>query len=340
MEIPSSTGQEEAFQLYLRENLRRLGFESELQEVAPFRPNLLAWRGQSPFLIATHSDTLPALEYNLREKEGFFYGPGVADAKGQIAALLSVLEVNPYPVTLAFTVDEEAKGEGSRKLRLPPWVKMAVVLEPTELKVAVAQAGSLDLELTVKGRKVHGACPEAGENAIIKAFEAITRIQAMDFMHKEHFLLGKPYIMPYWIKGGDPELYLVPDETVIRFDVKLVPPLSPEGVLAEIERATVDYGHLKVLDLNPPFEISPQAQVVRLLEEAIHLAGISIPSPPFTGMPSWTDAEPLYHKGIEVVIFGAGELVHAHTEEERVSMDDLKKLAAVLDHLIRLASGG
>lgn len=338
IEIPSPTGQEEALQLYLKEALHWLGFESELQEVAPSRPNLIAWRGQSPLLIATHSDTLPAPEYTLIEKGRFFYGPGVADAKGQIAALLSILETNPHPITLAFTVDEEAKGEGSRKLRLPPWVKMAIVLEPTGLKVALAQSGSLDLELVIRGRKAHGACPEAGENAIIKAFEAMARIQTLDFMHLEHPFLGKPHIMPYWIKGGDPELYLVPDEAVIRFDVKLVPPLLPEKVLTEIEKATVDYGYLKVLDLDPPFEISPQAQVVKLVEEAIRMADVNIPQPLFTGMLSWTDAEPLYHKGLEVVIFGAGELANAHTEEERVSIEELKKLAAVLDQLIQLAS--
>ncbi len=336
VEIPSPTGQERGLQLYLAENLGRLGFESELQEVLPSRPNLLAWRGESPLLIATHSDTVPAADYALREEEGFFCGPGVADAKGQIAALLSALEANPLPLTLAFTVDEEDKGEGSRRLRLPPWVRMAVVLEPTGLKVAVAQSGSLDLELTVKGRKAHGACPDAGKNAILRAFEALTRIQSLSFMRVEHPLLGRPHIMPYWIRGGDPELYLVPDEAVVRFDVKLVPPLSPEEVLTEIEKATSGYGSLKALDQDPPFEISPQAQVVRILQEAFRLALGQ--EARLSGMPSWTDAEPIYHKGVEVAIFGAGELHRSHTEDERVEKEELVKLAAVLDRLITLAS--
>ncbi len=336
METPSPTGHEEALQLYLKENLRRLGFEIELQEVAPSRPNLLAWRGESSLLIATHSDTLPALEYALKEEGGFFYGPGVADAKGQIAALLSVLEVNPFPVTIAFTVDEENRGEGSRNLRLPSWVRMAVVLEPTGLEIAVAQSGSLDLELTVKGKKAHGAYPSAGENAILRAFEAIAKIHRLKFMQVEHSLLGRPHVMPYWFRGGDPELYLVPDEAVVRFDVKLVPPLSPEEVLVEIGKVAAEYGYLTVLDLDPPFEVSPCSQIVNLLREAIRLAlGREAK---FVGMPSWTDAEPLYHKGIETVIFGAGELFEAHTESERVGIEELKKLALVLDRLICLAS--
>ncbi len=336
MEIPSPTGHEEAIQLYLRENLRRLGFESELQEVAPSRPNLLAWRGESPLLIATHSDTLPTSHYTLREEGPFLCGPGVADAKGQIAALLSVLELNHLPINVAFTVDEEDKGEGSRNLRLPPWVRMAVVLEPTELRVAVAQSGSLDLELNIRGRKSHGACPGAGVNAILRAFEALLKIQALDFMRVEHPLLGKPHIMPYWFSGGHPELYLVPDEALVRLDVKLVPPLLPEEVLAEMERAVSGYGHIRVLDQDPPFEISPQAGVVRILREAIRQAlGREAE---LSGMPSWTDAEPIYHKGIEVAIFGAGELPLAHTENERVRLGELVELAAVLDRLISLAS--
>lgn len=338
MEIPSPTGEEGAFQLYLRENLRRLGFESELQEIAPSRPNLLAWRGASPILIVTHSDTPPASEYTLREERGFFYGPGVVDAKGQIAVLLSVLEINPSPLTLAFTVDEEAKGEGSKNLCLPSWVRMAVVLEPTGLKVAVAQSGSLDLEMVIKGKKAHGAYPEAGENAILKAFEVIAKIQGLEFMQMEHPLLGKPHIMPYWIKGGHPELYLVPDEAVLRFDLELVPPLSPEKALAEIEKAVAHYGYIKVLDFDPPFEISPEAQIVNLLKESIRLT--SGQEAELVGMPSWTDAEPLYRKGIEVVIFGAGNLSLAHTEKEQVSIEELMELAAVLDKLICLALQG
>jgi len=338
VEIPSPTGQEKDLQLYLEENLRKLGFETELQEIAPSRPNLVAWRGESPLLIATHSDTFPAEEYSLREEGGFFYGPGVADAKGQIAALLSVLEVNRSPLTLAFTVDEEGKGEGSKNLRLPPWVKMAVVLEPTELKIAIAQAGSLDLELSIKGRKAHGACPREGENAIIMAFEAITRIWGLNFMRTKHPILGWPQVVPYWIKGGDPELYIVPDEATIRFDVQLFPPFSPEEALRDIEMAIVDYGYLEVLDSDPPFEISPEAEVVKLAEEAFFLALGQRAT--LTGMPSWTDAEPLHHKGIEVIVFGAGKLAEAHTEGERVSLEELKLLAAVLDRLISLASGG
>jgi len=336
VEIPSPTGQEKDTQLFLEEALRRLGFETELQEVAPSRPNLVAWRGESSLLIATHSDTVPAKEYSLQEEGGFFYGPGVADAKGQIAALLSVLEVNHSPVTLAFTVDEEDKGEGSKNLRLPPWVKMAVVLEPTELKIAIAQAGSLDLELTIKGKKAHGACPEDGKNAIIMAFEAISRIQGLKFMQTKHPTLGWPQVMPYWIKGGDPELYIVPDEAIIRLEVPLFPPFTPEQALTEIERAVAVYGSLKVLDFDPPFEISPEADVVKLAERAFFLALGKRAT--LTGMPSWTDAEPIYHKGIEAVVFGAGKLSEAHTEGERVSLEELKRLAAVLDRLISLGA--
>ena len=328
VEIPSPTGQEKDLQLFLEENLRRLGFETELREVAPSRPNLVAWRGQSPLLIATHSDTLPAKEYSLREEGGFFYGPGVADAKGQIAALLSVLEENRSPVTLAFTVDEEGRGEGSKNLHLPPWVKMAVVLEPTELKVAIAQAGSLDLELSIKGRKAHGACPREGDNAIIMAFEAITRIWGLNFMRTRHPILEWPHVIPYWIKGGDPELYVIPDEATIRLEVQLFPPFTPEKAITEIERAIADYGRLKVLDFDPPFEISPQAEVVKLAERAfLQALGQRVT---LTGMPSWTDAEPLYHKGIEAIVLGAGKLSEAHTERERVSLEELKRLAAVL----------
>jgi len=335
VQIPSPTGQEGAVQDFLEAYLKKLGFATSRQEIASSRPNLIAWRGRNPLLLCTHVDTLPASSYELVEDGPFLRGRGVIDAKGQIAALLVALEMTTAPATLSFTVDEEDKGLGSKALKLPEWVSWAVVLEPTELKVAIAQAGAVEVEITVRGREAHGACPSEGDNAIFRAVELLQALKEMPSLKEGHPLIPPPFVTPYWIKGGDPELFLVPGEAVVRIDIKIPPPLTIEQVLRDVEKAVEPFGSVKVLDADPPFETPPDAEVVRLVREA-YRASLG-EEPELVGMPSWTDAEPLHQKGIEVVVLGAGALHQAHTAEEKVQAEELIKLAELLKALLERA---
>jgi len=335
--IPSPTGQERALQEYLEGRLKRLGFTCLWQEVLPSRPNLIAWRGRSSLLLCTHADTLPASSYELIESGPFLKGRGVIDAKGQIAAILLAVERTDAPVALAFTVDEEDKGVGGKELAILPWVQKAVVLEPTGLQIANAQAGAIEVEIIVKGKEVHGACPERGENSILKALKLLEQIQRLPSLQREHPLFPPPFVTPYWIQGGDPELYLVPGETRVRVDIKITPSMDMGQILAELENFVAPFGSMKLLDSDPPFETSPEAGIIGLLRAACEDAMGMEPS--LVGMPSWTDAEPLHRKGLEVVVFGAGEIHLAHTGQEMVKAEELVKLTRVLESLLIRAAG-
>ena len=334
--IPSPTGSEEAIQSRIEALLRDAGFTTRRQEVAPSRFNLIARRGQSPLLLCTHVDTLPASDYALREEPPYLLGRGVVDAKGQIAALLAAVEGSSTPVSIALTVDEEDKGLGSRALELPPQVRYAVVLEPTGLRIAVAQVGAIEVEVTAHGREAHGACPAQGENAILRLVDLLKRIESAPSLQTRHPLFEPPYVTPYWFRGGHPELYLIPAEAKARLDIKLVPPLEPDAVFRELKGMMPPWAELTLLDGDPPFTTPEDAEVVRMLRSACEEAMGT--APPLVGMPSWTDAEPLHHKGVETVIFGAGELHLSHTAGERVTLDELVKLARILQALLRIAA--
>jgi len=336
VEIPSPTGQEGVFQRHLCARLESLGFTCSLQEISPGRPNLIATRGRTPLLLCTHADTVPAPGYRLLREGESLRGRGVLDAKGQIAALLWALEASEAPAAVAITVDEEEKGLGSEMLTPPDWLSMAVVLEPTGLDIAVAEAGAVEVEITVRGREAHAACPEGGDNAIYKAFRLLRALREIPALKVQHPLLGRPRITPYWMESGARDCYLVPGEAKLRLDIAVFPPCTPEEVRGDVENVVASFGNLTVLDADAPFETSPDARVVRLLSAACEKAlGMK---PALCGMPSWTDAEPLHRKGLETVVFGAGELASAHTGDEKLEVGELVRLALVLKELIALAA--
>src|SRR5439155_26474122 len=108
--------------------------------------------------------------------DGRLTGRGSADAKGPVAAALEAVamlkEAGFAPagtLELELVADEETmgfKGAGhlvERGLIAPD---LAIVGEPTSLRVVHAQRGSGWYRITVRGKAAHGSAPERGVNAI------------------------------------------------------------------------------------------------------------------------------------------------------------------------------
>lgn len=262
---------------------------------------------------------------------------GVLDVKGQIAALLAAVERCEHPVRIALVVDEERFGTGSRELAVDPSVRGAVVLEPTNLHPAPAQAGAVDFTAIVYGRAAHGSVPQRGESAILKAFELIRAIEALPFMRAKHPLFPDgPRVTVGTIQGGF-EPMVVPNTCRLEADVRFLPGVELEAALQELTHCLRSFGTEFILgDADPPFEISREEPIYRLMTRAVEDA-LGGGRPP-VGMPSWTDAANLVQKGIPTVVFGAGDLAVAHSDREAVSLSGLEALARVLSRLMELAA--
>lgn len=122
----------------------------------------------------TRDPFLPSLE------DGKLYGLGSNDAGGCLVSLLAAFlhfYDQPglrYNIIFAATAEEEISGTGGIEYTLPylPPVDAAVVGEPTQMQLAVAERGLLVLDCTSTGKAGHAARNE-GENAITKALKDI-----------------------------------------------------------------------------------------------------------------------------------------------------------------------
>jgi acetylornithine deacetylase len=146
-------------------------------------------------ILNSHADTVPpgpedAWPYPplaATVAAGRVHGLGSADAKGCLATFLGALRVlHAVGITLRHgvmvqsVVDEEMGGAGAlacveRGYRAP----IALVGEPSNLRVCPASRGSYSFTLEIAGRKAHPGSPWQGVNAAEKAMHCIAALRAM-----------------------------------------------------------------------------------------------------------------------------------------------------------------
>jgi acetylornithine deacetylase/succinyl-diaminopimelate desuccinylase-like protein len=215
----------------------------------------------------------------------------------------------------------------------------AIVGEPTNLDLVIAQKGALWFRITTFGKSAHGSRPAQGINAIEKMMNLIARLNSTPLV-KEHPLLGKPTINIGKIQGGT-KINIVPDRCEIEVDRRLLPDEKKEEVLKEI-RAVIDsvQAHdplfkyqIEEIDYAEPSEIHPDEEIVRIgLEAGLEVRG---KRPTVRGFSGFTDGRFYINQfRIPTLIFGPGGTEQSHTTDESVEVDALVQAARIYARII------
>jgi acetylornithine deacetylase/succinyl-diaminopimelate desuccinylase-like protein len=329
----------------------RAGLDIEFRPALPQRPNLLVRLApQGPVrrrvLLAPHLDTVNGADgqFQPRLKAGRLHGRGACDTKGSVAAMFSALCTvatqgrRPQATEILFAglVDEENAQCGSRAL-VASGLKadLAIVGEPTRLKVVTAHKGSLWLRLETQGRSAHGALPELGRNAVhamARVVDALESRYAARLKRRRHSLLGQPTISVGAIQGGT-QPNIVPDHCWILLDRRTLPGETLQGVQREMLAFLRGQGlAASFADAKPiacePMETDPRLPLVR---EFLACAGQRQPA----GVHYFCDASVLSQAGIPSVVFGPGDIAQAHTTDEWISVGSLERAQALLARFLR-----
>jgi succinyl-diaminopimelate desuccinylase len=334
----------------------RAGLEVEFQNVLPGRSNLIAslrprYEARQTILLAPHLDTVGAdgTKFIPQRKNGRLYGRGACDTKGSVAAMLSALcdlaesKWRPRETEIVFAglVDEEHAQAGSRvlvaqasSLCLPKITahrlearatSLAIVGEPTKLRVVTAHKGSLWLELETRGKAAHGATPQLGKNAIHEMARIVNLLEtdyAAQLRKRKHPLLGTATVNVGTISGGV-QPNIVPDHCKITVDRRTLPGETDAGVQREIAaflRARKLSAKISNSKLAPalPLETNPKLPLVR---QFLRSVGQSKP----LGIHFFCDAAVLSAGGIPSMVFGPGDIAQAHTNDEWISLAELER---------------
>jgi succinyl-diaminopimelate desuccinylase len=333
--IPSETGQEGAIAAFVAGRLRGLG-HGELRASG----HSLVWRGAQrgrPLLVlAGHLDTVPANGNAAARRDGDrLYGLGSSDMKSGDAVLLALLEaLDPerarFDLAAVFYEAEEGPLERNGLRRLLgelPWLRdasLAVLLEPTDLRVELGCIGSLNAEVRVRGKSAHSARPWLGVNAVERAAPwlveitrfPVTPVQVQGIEYRETLQVTT-------LHSGRAR-NVVPDELVANLNYRF----PPDRTLAEAER--------RVRALVPEefeFQVADRAEPGRVCLDApevvefVRRSGAAV-----TGKQGWTDVAQFTAAGIAAFNYGPGVPEQAHQQGEYCPLPNLERaFRALLD---------
>jgi len=319
--IPSISGDEKQVVEFLADYLERAGFEVELQDAAPGRPNVYARRGEPDVVLSTHTDTVPPF-VTYSEDDEFIYGRGACDAKGIIAAMIKAGEAliasGVSGFGLLFVVGEEAGSPGARAANsIPNRSRYLINGEPTESKLALGSKGALRAVLRARGRAAHSAYPERGESAIEKLLDVLNDLQRAELPSDE--TLGATTLNIGVIKGGV-AANVIPADAEAELMFRVV--TSSESMKCQVEnvvgsRAEIEY----------TFECDP------VFTERVD--GFE------TAVVSFTTDIPLLTNWGKALLFGPGSILDAHTAGEKISKRELTAAVDVYEQMvIRLKGNG
>jgi len=307
MSIPSTSGDEEAIGVFLRDYLESLGWTVELQKVSENQNNLIAYLNETPRVwLSTHMDTVPPFIAPTEDDEKI-YGRGSCDAKGIIAAqIIAAKELRRDGVEdigLLYTVEEERASTGAKIANDHPLAAKCEYMingEPTDNDLAIGSKGAFRAKIKTNGKAAHSAYPEQGDSAIEKLLDILEDVRHTKFPNDEFF--GETTCNIATLDGGI-ALNVIPPNAEAGILIRLTTPDEP--IRHALESLIRDRGELEVMSYSLPVKMLAvegfKQKVVRFTTDIPHLQ-------------NW--GQPL--------LLGPGSILVAHTKDEFVLKKDLE----------------
>ena len=274
-------------------------------------------------LLNSHHDTVkPNPSWTLNPlnplvKEGKLYGLGSNDAGGCLVSLIATFcyyyhrNDLKYNVVMAISAEEEISGRDGLEILVPemPEIEFAIVGEPTQMHLAVAEKGLLVLDCIAHGKSGHAARDE-GENALYKAVKDITWFQNYKFP-KVSENLG-PIKMSITMINAGTQHNVVPDTCKFTVDIRVTEQYTLEEITDVVKK-------------NIESEVVPRSIRLRPSsipkEHPIVQAGISMGRNTY-GSPTTSDQALLDCPSLKM---GPGDSARSHTADEFIYLDEIEE---------------
>jgi len=275
-------------------------------------------------LLNSHHDTVkPNIQYT---KDPFapivedekLYGLGSNDAGGCLVSLIATFlhfyeEKNlNYNLIFAASAEEEISGANGIEelLKQLPSIDCAIVGEPTQMQMAVAERGLLVIDCNAQGKAGHAARNE-GENALYKAVEDIHWISKYSFP-KISPLLGENKMTVTVIETDNKAHNVVPASCKFLVDCRINELYTFEEVM-------------DILKTNLNSEIKPRSFRLRStsisLDHPLVKAGLQL-NRTYYGSPTTSDKALMNFPALKM---GPGDSARSHTADEYIHIHEIKE---------------
>jgi succinyl-diaminopimelate desuccinylase len=339
VDIASPSGSEEAVRTRLLELVPGgMTLEHEADEAYFF---VSAGRREAPLVVlAGHYDTVPA-QGNLpgRVDAEAVHGRGASDMKGGLAVAIELvrdLDTSPtlYDLGLLLFGREELPADRNPLPRLFAGsstvheTALAVLLEPTDLRIQAGCLGNVVARLTFHGRSGHSARPWLAESALEKAvrgllplFELEPRVAVVGGLE------FREVVSVTRLESGIAD-NVIPADARATLNLRYGPDRDADDAERHLRTLVPEGATLDVLSHAPAGRVVTDAPLVRALRAA---GGLELEP-----KQAWTNVADFASIGVDAVNFGPGHTEYAHRQDELV---EIASLVSAYETLRRFLTG-
>jgi acetylornithine deacetylase len=275
-------------------------------------------------LLNSHHDTVkPSSSWTIDpytpiEKEGKLFGLGSNDAGASLVSLMQVYlhfvsnKNRKYNLIFAASAEEELGGKGGIESIKPELGKidLAIVGEPTQMQMAVAEKGLMVLDCKTIGVSGHSARNE-GVNAIYKALPDLEWFRTFQFPETSE-ILGPVKMTVTQINAGY-QHNMVPDSCTYVVDVRTNEFYSNE------EAAKIIQSHMQNSEAIPRSTRLNSSKIP--LDHPLVKRGQEL-GLTYYGSPTTSDQAIIRTTSMKI---GPGDSARSHSADEFVYLEEIKK---------------
>ena len=331
IEIPSFSRKESQTADCIQNWLHSKGVETQRIQNNVFALNKHYDPSKPNLLLNSHHDTVRPNKAFTRDPhkaeiiDGKLFGLGSNDAGGALVSLLGLFvhfytaENLIYNLIIAATAEEESSGPNGLNslLRDLPDIDVAIVGEPTQMQLAIAEKGLVVFDAVVKGTAGHAAHPN-NDNPILKSKDVMQWFQNLQF-DKVSETLGSVKLTITQINAGS-QHNVVPSQVNLVLDVRVNECYTNQEIADIVSQA--------------PCEITPRS--LRLQSSSIDkehplvIAGIAMGRNTY-GSPTLSDQAALTCPSLKL---GPGDSTRSHTANEFIYTDEIKEAVRLYIELL------
>ncbi|MDP3104990.1 MAG: M20/M25/M40 family metallo-hydrolase, partial [Candidatus Methanoperedens sp.] len=328
---------------------------------------------EKTLLINTHLDVVPASPnwsvppFECTEKDGRIFGRGVADSKGGVAALFTVLSamdeldtMPKYNLNIALTTDEEM-GPYSGLCHLADLGKLKadyfLSMDGDSDDITIASNGNVDWQIDVFGKSYHSGSSFLGVNAIEKAVPVMSgllelkaevekrrsKVPASMAISRNAGVETLIPVLNITVINGGVKQNIVPDRCTLKGDRRYIPEEKFEDVCREM-KGTVAMVKQKYPDIDlklscddiyaPLLTDANNPWVKEVKRVADEITGRDVKCAGAQG--SLDVAYAAKVTGLPACCFGIGRRMesNAHADDENIRVEDLVMFTKFLGNLL------
>jgi putative selenium metabolism hydrolase len=359
--IPGLPGREADVAARVRQEMEALGLADVRVDAAGSVVGVARGRGDAPaVMVSSHLDVVGEGEHADWEvppfsgdvRDGCLHGRGAMDIKGPLAiqtyAAAALIDSAPGDVIVAHTVLEERGGLGMRHLLESGSVDPAAVVlgEATHGDICIGHRGRAEVEVVIQGISGHASVPDRARNALDLLGDVLAAVRDLA-LERADPVLGEESLVATMVDVLPETRNVIPDHVVVAVDWRVLPGSEgasllarlrkqihgrvgtpPEGLAYDLRLATERQRTYTGLEedvelFSPGFLMEVEHPVVRAAARA---AGRRLDGSGAASVRPWRFATDggwtCGLHGIPTIGFAPGEERYAHTNRERLDVDE------------------